>query len=71
MEKTIEASRFVAQHVRNKDKYESVSIIKFKYHNHKDNSLGSQKQILHGFIESYWAVFKLENNFILSVCPKN
>uniref|UniRef100_A0A182MCM3 Nicotinic acetylcholine receptor alpha 1 subunit n=1 Tax=Anopheles culicifacies TaxID=139723 RepID=A0A182MCM3_9DIPT len=26
MEKTIEASRFVAQHVRNKDKFESVSI---------------------------------------------
>lgn len=30
MEKTIEASRFVAQHVRNKDKYESVSIFFFK-----------------------------------------
>lgn len=25
MEKTVEASRFVAQHVRNKDKFESVS----------------------------------------------
>lgn len=28
MEKTMEASRFVAQHVKNKDKFESVSIIK-------------------------------------------
>lgn len=27
MEKTMEASRFVAQHVKNKDKFESVSII--------------------------------------------
>jgi hypothetical protein len=27
MEKTMEASRFVAQHVKNKDKFESVSIL--------------------------------------------
>lgn len=27
MEKTIEGSRFIAQHVKNKDKFESVSIL--------------------------------------------
>lgn len=33
MEKTIEGSRFIAQHVKNKDKFESVSI----YGHHKYN----------------------------------
>lgn len=31
MEKTIEGSRFCAQHVKNKDKFESVSIILYTY----------------------------------------
>lgn len=32
MEKTIEGSRFIAQHVRNKDKFESVSIQLYMYY---------------------------------------
>lgn len=32
MEKTMEASRFVAQHVKNKDKFEQVSCTTFSLH---------------------------------------
>lgn len=34
MEKTIEGTRFVAQHMRNKDKFESVSIVCFVFFFH-------------------------------------
>lgn len=39
MEKTIEGSRFCAQHVKNKDKFESVSriLLRFKYFVKKSN----------------------------------